>query len=108
MKVRLRNEFGIPINLLKANQITLYFQRDDGGMLGKKDFSVVDAQNGVLEFTLTDFEVQALKTGKHQDFFAKVVVGDEVLTIEFSKGLDVVIKDERKHLCEQTSPIQII
>lgn len=107
MKLRLKNEFGIPINLLMADSITLYYPREDGSWLQKRDVTILDAENGILDVKPTNFEVQALKMGQAQDFFAKVVVGDETLTIKFHKGLDVELKDERKIINEKsTSPVQ--
>jgi hypothetical protein len=96
MKLRFKNEFGGPLNILEADSITVYFPREDGSYLSKRDFNIINAQRGELELQLSSFEIGALKIGDQQDFFAKVVVGDESLTLRFAKGLNVKIKDERK------------
>lgn len=101
MKIRFKNEFGMPMNLLAVDQITLHFAREDGGFLVKRDFTIEDAQKGVVSFELSGFEIQALKTGPEQDFFGKVVSGDEETTIRFAKGLCIIMKDQRKVIDEQ-------
>ena len=101
MKIRFKNEFGGPMNLLQADQITLHFEREDGTFLVKRDMTILDAQRGEVEFKLNDFELQALKNGMDQDFFGKVLVGDECLTLRFAKGLCVTKKDGRNIIHEQ-------
>lgn len=101
MRVQFKNEFNLPLNLDQTSEIVVYFQREDGTFLSKRDFTIVDSSAGLLDIFLTEFEKQALKTGKSQDFFAKCVVGDEVFTLKFHKGLDVEIKDERKVINEK-------
>lgn len=101
MKIRFKNEFGLPMNLLAVDQVTLHFEREDGTFLVKRDMNMLDAQRGEVEFNLSDFELQALKCGPEQDFFAKVVVGDEQLTLRFAKGLCIMKKDGRNIIHEQ-------
>jgi len=101
MKIRFKNEFGIPMNLLLAEQITLHFERDDGTFLVKRDMDITDAQRGEVEFKLTDFELQALKVADGQDFFGKVLVDGHILTLRFAKGLCIKKKDGRNVVDEQ-------
>lgn len=105
MKLRLKNEFGAPLNLLETTRIAVYFPREDGTYLQKSDFTIIDPVAGELEVELKPFEKSALKVGEKQDFFAKVVVGDETLTLRFAKGLDVELKDERKIVNEKSSSL---
>ena len=95
LKLKLSNEHGNPLNFNLVDGVKFYFEYENGRTLEKNNFKCTDLENGLGELELTDFEIQGLKVGR-SSFTAQVFAGDEILTLEFIKGLEVTIESERK------------
>jgi hypothetical protein len=95
LKLKLCNEFGNVLNLNNVDGVKLFFEYENGKTLEKNSFRVTDIAGGLGEVELTDFEIQGLKVGK-SNFTAQIFMGDDILIMEFTKGLDVTIDNDRK------------
>lgn len=104
MKIRITNEFGQPLNLsrMKSSMFSFSYENvDTSGLdrnLEKYDAVVIDSERGEMELTLSEFEVQGLKVGIDQDFFAELYFEDWTYKVHFSKALTVSELNGRKIL----------
>ena len=99
MKKRLKilSEFKTALPLMLVERIKFLLPYEDGRVLEKHSVDIVDEESGIIELTLTDFELQGLMVGKRQNFKAKVYMkSGEMLTVLFSGGLNVESDGERK------------
>ena len=108
MKLQIFNEFGSPLNLQGADSIKFRFPYENGEVLEKNNAEILDFQKGTVKIELSDFEIQGLKTGEKQNFYADIVIGRKKFTVEFTKGLNVTEKNQRKVLNESKDRDQII
>jgi hypothetical protein len=104
MKVRITNEFGQPLNLSRMKGSMFQFtyeqksQSDVELKLEKYDAVVTDSERGEMEIILSEFEVQGLKSGPDQDFFAEIYFDDWTYRVQFVKALTVSSINGRKIL----------
>lgn len=96
MKLRILNEFGVPLNLAGVSHIKVQFPHEAGKALEKNNAKVLDKDLGTIEVELSDFEIQGLKVGKEQNILGEVLVDNVVHHVLWSKGLDVEMEDGRK------------
>lgn len=96
MKLRITNEFGVPLNLQGCDGIKVKIPYENGEVLEKSKVNVLDVDNGKISIELDEFEVQGLKVGLGQTFRAEAIFGDTVYHIVFAKGLNVELRNERK------------
>lgn len=108
MKLQIFNEFGSPLNLQGCDSIKFKFPYENGEVLEKSNVEILDFQKGTINIDLSDFEIQGLKTGEKQNFYADIVIGRTKFTVEFTKGLSVIEKNQRKVLNESKSGVQDI
>ena len=98
MKLKIKNEFGMPLDLHKCDAITIKFPYMGERVLEKRSVSILDMEKGIVEVELTDFDIQGLNEGLNQNFKGEITIGDEIVHVLFAKGLNVEIKNERKVL----------
>jgi hypothetical protein len=92
-KLKILTEFKTPLPLLNAEKIKIMIPYDDGRILEKNSVSIVDAETGIVEMTLTDFELQGLKVGQ-SSFGAKVYMKDGVVyTVSFANGCNIYLDE---------------
>lgn len=108
MKLQIFNEFGSPLNLQGVDSIKFKFPYENGEVLEKNNVEILDFTKGTVKIELSDFEIQGLKTGEKQNFYADIVIGRTKYTVEFTKGLNVLEKNQRKVLNESKDRDQII
>lgn len=102
MKLQIINEFGSPLNLQGCNSIKFRFPYDNGEVLEKNNAEIIDFAQGTIKIDLSDFEIQGLKTGENQNFFAEVLIGKTKYTVQFTKGLSVIEENQRKVLVNES------
>lgn len=99
MKLQIKNEFGSPLVLQGVKKIAVKFEYENGETLEKTNCKILDAAEGKIQIDLDDFEIQGLRVGEKQNFFASVHIGDEILKVMFRGGLNVYMSDQgRKKL----------
>ena len=76
--------------------IKFIFDYEDGRKLEKSQINVIDEDGGVVEFTLTDFEINGLKAGAKQDFYCEVTFSKHKEVVLFAKSMDIEEKDGKK------------
>lgn len=96
LKLRLTNEFGVPLNITAMDSIKVMFPYLENKTLEKNKFDIVDASQGIIAVELSDFELDGLNEGMKQTFWAYVIQGDEAWKFAFKNGLNVVKEGERK------------
>lgn len=93
MKLRILNEFGMPLFLAKPDEIEVHFPYEHDGPLVKRmsygAVEVLDDSKGEIKVTLTSFDVQGLPVGDAQTFVVKIVNGSKVREAMFPKTLNV-------------------
>lgn len=94
MKLQLLNDLGIPFDLSGASTVELVLPYHRGEL--RKAVDILDIETGMIKAALTDFEIQGLKDGTGQTFWVSVKRENKLFTFEFSKTLNVTIKDGRK------------
>jgi hypothetical protein len=95
LKLKLSNEHGNPLDFNRVDGIKFFFQYENGRTLEKNNFKCTDLENACGEIELSDFEIQGLKVGV-SNFTAQAFMGEEILILEFTKGLEVAVENERK------------
>lgn len=93
LKVRIRNEFGNIVDLKTISGAKFFFEYEGGRTLTKSNFKITDAEAGEGEIELSDFEISGLKEGV-SSFTAQVFIDDDILVVEFSKGIKVEVDKE--------------
>lgn len=96
MKLRITNEFGVPLNLQGCDGIKVKIPYENGEVLEKNKVDILDVSEGKIKIELDEFELQGLKVGPGQTFKAEAIFGDTVYHIVFAKGLNVELRNERK------------
>lgn len=97
-KLKILTEFKTPLPLFNVDRIKVLLPYEDGRTLEKNSVAVSDAESGMIELTLTDFELQGLKIGAN-NFSAKIYMKDgSMYTVSFANGCTIVVdeKTERK------------
>lgn len=94
MKLQLFNDLGIPFNLKATDSVKVLFPYHSGVI--EKGVDILDDETGMIQVVFTDFELQGLKEGANQTFWAKAIKGNQLFTFEFPKALTVEIRDGRK------------
>jgi len=95
-KCKILSKFKTPLPLHNAIGITLKFPYSDGRELEKSVVSIVDAEAGIIEFSLTDFELQGLLEGTNQNFKAEVYFPTHKEVVLFAKSLNIIMENDRK------------
>lgn len=95
-KCKILSKFKTPLPLHNATGIKLIFPYEDGRTLEKSVVSILDADKGLIEFSLSEFELQGLKQGEGQSFTAEVYFPAHKEVVLFAKSLNIVIENERK------------
>lgn len=95
-KCKILSKFKTPLPLHSALGIKFIFPYDDGRELEKSIAKIIDAENGIVEFSLTDFELQGMKVGEMQNFKAEVQFAAHKEVVLFAKSLNIIIENERK------------
>lgn len=101
LKVKILNEFGMPLNLKNASEILFKFPYLDHRILTKRNANVVDADESIVEVTLDEMDINGLNEGKEQNFKAEVVIDGVKHTVLFAKSLNVEIKNGKKVINER-------
>lgn len=97
-KLKILSEFKTPLPLFNVEKIKVCLQYEDGRTLEKNSVSILSEENGMIELSLSDFELQGLKVGK-SSFLAKIYMKDGTLyTVNFANGCNISIdeKSQRK------------
>lgn len=95
-KCKILSKFKTALPLQNATGIKLIFPYEDGRQLEKSVVTIKDAENGIIEFSLTDFEVQGLKVGEKQNFMCEVYFPSHKEVVLFAKSLNISIENDRK------------
>ncbi len=95
-KCRILSKFKTPLPLSAAQGIKLIFPYEDGRDLVKNSVTIIDADAGLIEFELTDFELQGLKVADNQNFMAEVTFATHKEVAIFPKSLNIKLENERK------------
>ena len=92
-KLKILSEFKTPLPLFNAEKIMVLLPYEDGRTLEKNNVSIISEENGMIELTLSDFELQGLKVGRN-NFLAKVFMKDGTLyTVNFANGCSIAVDD---------------
>ncbi len=95
-KLRIVTQFKTPMPLMSARAITVMLPYANGQTLSK-GVNILDAAHGLIEITLTDFEMDGLKVADGQHFRAEVQLDDgNIQRVVFYKGLNIAVEGERK------------
>ena len=95
-KMKILSEFKTPLPLMQAEKIKVLLPYEDGRTLEKSSVTVVDAENGMIELTLSDFELQGLKPGK-SSFGAKIYMQNgDMYSVVFNDGMFINNADGKK------------
>jgi len=95
-KMKILSEFKTPLPLMQAEKIKVLLPYEDGRTLEKSSVTVVDAENGMIELTLSDFELQGLKPGKNS-FGAKIYMQNgDMYSVVFNDGMFINNADGKK------------
>jgi hypothetical protein len=93
LKLRILNEFGMPLFLAKPDDIEVYFPFENDGPLVKRmsygTVEVLDDSKGEIKVKLSSFDVQGLPVGDGQSFSVKIINGSKVREAMFPKTLNV-------------------
>jgi len=95
-KCKILSKFKTPLPLQAALGIKLIFPYEDGRTLEKSDVTILSMDKGIIQFSLTDFELQGLKEGMGQNFTAEVLFSTHKEIVLFAKSLNIVIENDRK------------
>ena len=95
-KCRILSEFKTPLPLHNAQAIKFIFPYEDGRNLEKMMVKVLDLDKGLVEFSLSDFELQGLKVGQGQNFKAEIIFPTHKEVVIFAKSLNIIMDGERK------------
>jgi hypothetical protein len=95
-KCKILSKFKTPLPLHNATGIKLIFPYADGRELEKSVVSILDADQGLIQFSLTDFEMQGLNVGEKQNFTAEVYFPTHKEVVLFAKSLNIIIENDRK------------
>jgi hypothetical protein len=96
MKLQIKNEFGSPLILQGVKSIAVRFEYENGEILEKRNAKILDAAEGKFEIDLDEFEIQGLKVGEKQSFYALVHIGDDIYKVIFREGLNVYLSDQKR------------
>jgi len=95
-RLQILSEFKTPLPLQNADVIKFVFPYENGATLEKNVVDIIDAHRGIVEISLSDFEVQGLKAEASQNFKAEIHMEGFVYTVLFAKGMTVEMQGERK------------
>lgn len=95
-RLKILSKFKTPLPLMGALGIKILLPYENGEILTKNVVDVIDAANGVIEFGLSEFELDGLKVGPDQNFLAEIMFQNEKMTVLFAKGMNIVQAGERK------------
>lgn len=95
-KCRILSKYKTPLPLNNAVGIKLCFPYEDGRELEKNSVTIVDAEKGLIEFELSDFEIQGLKAEIDQSFRAEVTFPQHKELVVFSKCMNISLENDRK------------
>lgn len=95
-RLQILSEFKTPLPLMQAIGIKVLLPYESGSVLEKNAVDIVDAERGMIDVTITEFEMQGLKVGDGQNFRCEITMPDHKLVVLFSKGLNVKLEGERK------------
>lgn len=93
MKLQLLSELGIPFDLSGVDEIKVLLPYHIGNL---EKITKIPSDDNYVEVEISDFEIQGLKEGPAQTFYATVKKGNSIYTFEFPKMLTVASKDGRK------------
>lgn len=96
MKLQLLNELGIPVRVNPTDAVKVLLPYHAGVL--EKAVDILDGDSGMIETVLSDFELQGLKEGAGQTFWATLRKGNQIFTFEFSKLLNVGTRDGKKQI----------
>ena len=83
--------------LMQAESVKVLLPYDDGRVLEKSSVKILDSESGLIELTISDFELQGLKVGQKQSFAAKVFMkSGDVYSVLFSGGLNIAQNGDKK------------
>lgn len=95
-KMKILSEFKTPLPLMQCEKIKVMLPYEDGRILEKNSVSICDAESGMIELKLTEFELQGLKPGKNS-FLAKVYMKNgDMYSVVFHGGMNIEQIDGRK------------
>lgn len=95
-RCRILSQFKTPLPLNMATSIKFIFDYEDGRKLETTKVEVIDQEAGIVEFMLTDFEINGLKAGPKQDFYCEVYFPKHKEVVLFSKCMDIVETNGKK------------
>jgi len=94
VKLQLVNDIGIPFPAHECDSIKVLLPYHSGVL--EKAIDMATVKDAMIDVSLTDFELQGLKDGTGQTFWAHAKKGNQLFTFEFAKALNVCTKDGRK------------
>lgn len=95
-KCRILSKYKTPLPLGSALGIKLIFPYENGGELEKSTINILDEEKGLIEFELSDFEVQGLKAEENQTFRAEILFAGHKELVIFAKCMSISMENERK------------
>lgn len=98
MKLKVVNEYGVAMPLIGVESIKVKLPYENGETLEKSKFTILDEAHGIFNIELDDFEIQGLKTGSGQTFHADIQFQNSLVRVEFTKGLNIELNNDRKKL----------
>ena len=100
--LKILNESGVPYPMKSPDDIVVDLPHSFGGSLSKTmksgDIQIINEEHGEIRVTLTDFEVQGLKTGDNQDIIAHLIEGSNHFDILFERALTVKMDGDLKYI----------
>jgi hypothetical protein len=95
-KCKILNKQGKPVNLYEAIGIKLIFPCENKRELIISVVSILNAQEGIIQFSLSEKELQGFSLGLKQNFIAEVYFQGHKEVVLFAESLNIIIENERK------------
>lgn len=96
--MKILTEFKTALPLGNADAVKIIFPTESGEPLEKNIINILDADKGLIEVELSDFEKQSLIVGQEQSFNAKILMDGHEWSVSFPKKLNVGMIDGRKEI----------
>lgn len=98
LRFRLLTDRGTSKDIRRLFGLCVWLKREDGSVLQKYTYTIVDLRHAILSVSLTSEEIQSLKIGDAQDFDVYALIGEKIVKAEFKSTYSVRASDGGKVL----------
>lgn len=96
MKLRITNQSGNPQDLSGMKSAVFYFPYHSGKTLVKKTYEILDAEMGLINIVIDEFELDGIPLGKGQNFSGELHFNGFTLEVLFRAKLNIDLVDGKK------------